>query len=104
MNPALARARDVALSLLNRLPEGRWLRAGLLLALIPLAVVLYVLALIPFTPSIGDIRKSRSEAPAIVLSADGQELAMFKRANRDWVKLADISPNVVAAHPLFMYY
>ncbi|MES2424502.1 MAG: transglycosylase domain-containing protein, partial [Pseudomonadota bacterium] len=32
-----------------------------------------------------------------VLSADGKELASFKRANREWVKLADISPHVVAA-------
>jgi penicillin-binding protein 1A len=32
-----------------------------------------------------------------VLSADGKELAVFKRANRDWVKLEDMSPNVVAA-------
>ena len=73
------------------------MRAGLLLAVFPVLVVLYVLALIPLTPSIGDVRKSRSEQPSIVMSADGKELAMFKRANRDWVKLADISPNVIAA-------
>ncbi|OZA92838.1 MAG: penicillin-binding protein, partial [Polaromonas sp. 39-63-203] len=36
-------------------------------------------------------------ASRLVLSADGKELAVFKRANRDWVKLADISPNVLAA-------
>ena len=104
MNTALVRARDfavgardLAVALFNRLPEGRWLRAGILLSLIPLLALLYVLALIPFTPSIGDIRKSKAEAPAVVLSADGKELAMFKRVNRDWVKLADISPNVLAA-------
>ncbi len=104
MNTALARARDFAISvghraaaLYNRLPEGRFKRAGILLSLVPLLVLLYVLALVPFTPSIGDIRKSKSEAPAIVLSADGKELAMFKRANRDWVKLAGISPNVLSA-------
>ncbi len=104
MTPALARVRDLAaavssqaMALFNRLPEGRWKRAGILLALLPMLALLYVLALVPFTPSIGDIRKSRSEAPAIVLSADGKELAMFKRANRDWVKLAGISPNVLSA-------
>ena len=104
MNPAFARARDAAVALskhavalCNRLPEGRWKRASILLALVPVLMLLYVLALVPFTPSIGDIRKSKSEAPAIVMSADGKELAMFKRANRDWVKLADISPNVVTA-------
>ena len=97
MNTAFARARDFVVDLFNRLPEGRWKRAAILLAVFPLLALLYVLVLIPFTPSIGDVRKSKSEAPAIVMSADGKELAMFKRANRDWVKLADISPNVVAA-------
>ena len=66
-------------------------------ALLPLLAVLYVLALIPFTPSIGDLQKVKQEQPSIVMSADGKELAVFKRANRDWVKLKDISPNVIDA-------
>jgi penicillin-binding protein 1A len=70
-----------------------WLTA----AAIPAAALAYVLVLIPFTPSIGDIRKAKHEQPSVVLSADGKELAVFKRANRDWVKLADISPTAVAA-------
>jgi penicillin-binding protein 1A len=61
---------------------------------IPLAVVVYTVALIPFTPSIGNIKKAKQEQPSVVLSADGKELAVFRRANRDWVKLSDISPNV----------
>ncbi len=74
-------------------------RRGVLLALaaLPMLVLLYALILIPFTPSITDLRKSKSEKPAVVMSSDGVELAMFKRTNRDWVKLADISPNVVNA-------
>jgi penicillin-binding protein 1A len=64
---------------------------------VPLAFALYVAALYPFTPSIGDIRKSKQEQPSVVLSADGKELAVFKRANRDWVKLPDISPKVTEA-------
>ena len=64
---------------------------------LPLLLLLYVLVLYPFTPSIGDIRKSKQESPTIVLSADGKELAVFKRANRDWVKLADISPKAIDA-------
>ena len=67
------------------------------LAALPLLLVLYVLLLIPFTPSVGDIRKVREERPAVLLSADGKVLAEFRRSNREWVKLADISPNVVAA-------
>jgi penicillin-binding protein 1A len=66
-------------------------------AALPLAVVLYVLALVPFTPGIGDIKKVKQEQPSVVLSSDGKELAVFKRANRDWVKLADISPKVTEA-------
>ncbi|GAB3767102.1 transglycosylase domain-containing protein [Ramlibacter monticola] len=64
---------------------------------LPLALVVYTAALLPFTPSIGDIKKAKQEQPSVVLSADGKELAVFKRANRDWVKLADISPKVTDA-------
>jgi penicillin-binding protein 1A len=76
-----------------------WLRRHPVLAAValPALAALYVLVLIPFTPSISDVSKSRSEQPSVVLSADGKELATFKRANREWVKLADISPNVIAA-------
>jgi penicillin-binding protein 1A len=66
-------------------------------AALPLLVALYVLALVPFTPGIGDIKKAKQESPSVVLSADGKELAVFKRANRDWVKLQDISPRVTEA-------
>jgi penicillin-binding protein 1A len=66
-------------------------------AALPALAVLYVAAHIPFTPSIVDVRKAKAEQPTVVKTADGQELAVFKRANRDWVKLTDISPNVVAA-------
>ena len=74
-------------------------RRGVLLtvAAIPVALLLYVLVLIPFTPSIADLRKAKTAKPSVVLSEDGQELAVFKRANRDWVKLTDISPNVTDA-------
>ena len=78
---------------------ARWLRRHPVkaAAAVPLALVLYVGALYPFTPSIGDIRKAKQESPSVVLSADGKELAVFRRANRDWVKLADISPKVTEA-------
>jgi penicillin-binding protein 1A len=70
---------------------------ALALAAVPVLALLYALLLIPFTPGIDDLRKAKLEAPAVVLSADGRELAVFRRANRDWVKLRDISPNVLAA-------
>jgi penicillin-binding protein 1A len=73
-------------------------RVGLwaLLAL-PLAVLLYALALVPFTPGISDIRKAKSELPAQLMSADGKLLAEYRWANREWVALDKISPNVVNA-------
>ena len=64
---------------------------------LPALMLLYVLALVPFTPSIGDLRKAKSESPSVLLSADGVVLAEFKRINREWVPLDRISPNVVRA-------
>ena len=74
--------------------KKQWLVAVLAL---PLALLLYVLVLIPLTPSISDIQKAKVEAPTQVLSADGKVLAQFKRSNREWVALKDISPNVINA-------
>ncbi len=96
-----ARLAQFAASLPERLrhPTRRGMALGVAgaIAAIPLLLLLYTLVLIPFTPSISDLRKAKTARPSVVLSADSQELAIFKRANRDWVKLADISPNVVAA-------
>ncbi|WP_206958257.1 penicillin-binding protein 1A [Trinickia acidisoli] len=74
-------------------------RRGVLLTLAtpPALVVLYVLVLIPFTPSISDIRKARVDRPAQILSADGKLLAEFKPSNREWVTLKEISPHMVDA-------
>ncbi|HSW19999.1 MAG TPA: transglycosylase domain-containing protein [Ramlibacter sp.] len=63
----------------------------------PLLALAYVLALIPFTPSIGDLRKFGSETPAVVLSSDGVVLAQYRRLNRRWMPLEKISPHVVNA-------
>lgn len=69
----------------------------LALAALPALLLLYVLLLVPFTPGIGDIRKAKTDRPAQVLSADGKELAVFKRANREWVRLDEVSPYVIDA-------
>ena len=97
MKMALARLKPFADEVLRRVRHPTRRGIALSLAALPVLLLLYVLVLIPFTPSIRDLRKAKSEKPAVVLSADGKELAVFKRANRDWVKLADISPNVVNA-------
>ncbi|WP_298213433.1 transglycosylase domain-containing protein [Acidovorax sp.] len=64
---------------------------------VPAAVLLYTLALVPFTPSITDIRKAKSELPAQLMSADNKLLAEYRWANREWMELPQISPNVVNA-------
>jgi penicillin-binding protein 1A len=97
MTPAVARAVSQAADLARRFAQVvkrhpvRWALA------LPALVLLYVLALIPFTPGIGDLRKAKSEVPAIVLSSDGMVLAEYKRINRRWVTLPKIAPSVVDA-------
>ncbi|WP_280189973.1 penicillin-binding protein 1A [Delftia sp. PS-11] len=87
--------RVAALPWWRRRPTRReWL---LLAAALPLLCVLYVLLLIPFTPGIRDIRKAKLEQPAQVMSADGKQIALFKRSNRQWVGLDEIAPPVVKA-------
>ena len=69
-------------------------RAALLL---PGLLLLYVLVLVPLTPSIGDLRKVKAETPSVVMSADGVVLAEYGRINRQWVTLDEIAPSVIDA-------
>ncbi|WP_119966335.1 penicillin-binding protein 1A [Simplicispira lacusdiani] len=62
-----------------------------------LAMLLYVLVLIPFTPGIRDIRKAKTEQPAQLVAADGKLLAEYRWVNRAWVPLSEIAPPVVDA-------
>ncbi|MDA8446714.1 penicillin-binding protein 1A [Paracidovorax valerianellae] len=64
------------------------------LAAVPVALLLYVVALVPFTPAISDIRKAKTEQPAHLVSADGRLLAEYKWVNREWVPLESIAPAV----------
>jgi penicillin-binding protein 1A len=97
MNPVVQRGVTVATAQYHRLLAAArrhpW-RAALLL---PSLLLLYVLLLIPFTPSIGDLRKAKTEAPSVLLASDGTVLAEYKRMNREWVSLDAIAPSVVDA-------
>ncbi|MDB5902091.1 MAG: Peptidoglycan glycosyltransferase [Betaproteobacteria bacterium] len=64
---------------------------------LPVLFLLYALALIPFTPSVSDLRKAKSATPSVVLSNDGFILAEYKRINRQWVPLNKIAPVVIDA-------
>ncbi len=97
MSTEPARAAHPLAAFLRRLTGALWRRRWLALLALPVLALAYVMALIPFTPSIVDIRKAKTEQPSVALSADGQELAVFRRANRSWVKLADMAPTVVTA-------
>lgn len=87
-DPAVSRGRRLE----------RWLTLaarGIGLALV--ALFAYALLLLPFTPGISDLRAAKVDRPAIVLSSDGKELTRFMRFNREWRKISDISPHVIAA-------
>ncbi|MCG2595095.1 transglycosylase domain-containing protein [Ramlibacter sp. XY19] len=97
MTPALAQARAWAadrwrqlVALVRRHP----VRSAFVL---PALLLAYVLVLIPFTPSIADLRKAKSEVPTVVMSADGVVLAEFRRLNRQWVPLERISKSAIDA-------
>ncbi|MBC7502190.1 MAG: transglycosylase domain-containing protein, partial [Herminiimonas sp.] len=79
----------------------RLLSAAKLLACLGVAgvalLMLYTILLVPFTPSIADLRKAKVDQPSILMSADGKQLAVFKRTNRQWVPLNQVSPNVLSA-------
>ena len=62
-----------------------------------LLLAAYAVVLIPFTPSIADLRKTRNEQPSVLISVDGQRLATYKRFNREWVPLNRIAPHVANA-------
>lgn len=89
-------AIDPALSLPARIRSGaKGLAALGALALALLCV--YSLLLLPFTPSIADLRKAKVDQPTVLMSSDGQRLATFKPMNRQWVPLGQISPHVIRA-------
>ncbi|SMP42857.1 penicillin-binding protein 1A [Noviherbaspirillum suwonense] len=74
---------------------GKALAASAAIGFVLLAA--YSIVLIPFTPSTADLRKAKSDQPSVLMSIDGKRIATFRRSNREWVKLQQISPNVINA-------
>ena len=62
MNPAMARLLDAARSRWARLRDLARRHPWRLLALPPALVLLYLLVLLPFTPSIDNLRKAKLAA------------------------------------------
>ena len=97
MTPAVQRATAFA-AVLSRRTWAAIRRHPVRAALVPpLLLLVFLLALIPFTPGISDLRKAKSEVPAVVMSSDGVVLAEYRRVNRQWVRLRNVSPHVVDA-------
>jgi penicillin-binding protein 1A len=71
---------------------GLWSFTALLVALI-----VYLLILIPLTPGIADLKQVSSARPTVILSSDGQELGTFEQGLQERVKLSQVSPHVVTA-------
>jgi penicillin-binding protein 1A len=71
---------------------------------------LYAVILIPFTPSISDLKKAKIDQPSVLVSSDGKRLATYKRMNREWVRLNQVSPHVINAliatedHRFYQHY
>jgi penicillin-binding protein 1A len=61
------------------------------------AAIVYLAVMARSAPTVSDIQGVKHEQPTIVMSADGKELAAFRRTNREWVKLSQVSPHVVEA-------
>src|SRR6188474_1718856 len=97
MNQTAQRAATFVLERVHRFAAAVRRHPGRAALLLPALMLLYVLALIPFTPSIGDLRKAKAATPSVVLSNDGFVLGEFKRINRQWVPLEKIAPSVVDA-------
>jgi penicillin-binding protein 1A len=97
MTPAATRAVAFATEQFRRARDAAKRHPVRATLLLPALLLLYVLVLIPFTPSVSDLRRAKSEVPARVLSSDGVILAEYKRVNRQWVPLKRISPHVVNA-------
>ena len=77
--------------------RGVGLGAIVALAVIVVAIPLYALVLIPFTPPVEGVLKGRDERPSVLLAADGSVLTTFRRTNREWVKLEQVPRHVVDA-------
>jgi penicillin-binding protein 1A len=60
-------------------------------------LLLFALALLPFTPGVAALRQARELHASVVLSADGEELTRYARNGREWVPLDEVARPVIDA-------
>jgi len=75
--------RFSAVALIGRLRRPSWRGAAWTFLFLLLLGLGLALSQIPRTPDVAELARVRTEAPSRVLSADGKELAAFRRVNRD---------------------
>jgi len=61
------------------------------------ALAVYIAVLLRITPSVQDLRQVQAQQPSLLMSADGQQIASFRRAQQEPLTLEKISPHVVKA-------
>lgn len=61
------------------------------------ALFVVLIALIPLTPDRETIRELGIQHPAVVLDARGEVITRFRRVNREWIELEDVSPHFLNA-------
>jgi penicillin-binding protein 1A len=62
-----------------------------------MAILVWLLILIPLTPGIDDLEQASQSRPTVILDAGGKSLGTFEQGLQERVKLSQISPHVVKA-------
>lgn len=61
------------------------------------ALIAYMILLIPLTPDRDRIRETGYQHPSVVLDARGELITRYRRVNREWVELEQVSPHFLNA-------
>ncbi len=83
--------------LLHQFRARPWRTTGLTFAAGVVLLLLYTIILIPFTPSIEDLRQIRISQPSELRSSDGHSLGRFSPIQQERIKLDRVSPHVIKA-------
>lgn len=68
------------------------------LGMVPLvALIVYILILIPSTPTALQLQRAADARPSIVLASGGEKLTQFEAPFREWIPLSDMPSHVVDA-------
>jgi penicillin-binding protein 1A len=97
--PDFSRRKNRLVHYLCSRPVVRYGLLGIVsfVALTLVAAAMYIKHLVPQTPDIAYLNEVKVAQPTVVLTADGTELANFRRHFQEWVPLDKISPDVIKA-------